>query len=134
MLLPTGMPILVASVMIQQLLIQVRQGWSDQEVIDAAFFDKRIKRALGLFCSPETTCDRTPLVKFRTRALEQDLDRTSLHDTLHQAAQKCTAADVQVVSEQHEPRVPNSRTAISVLGRRFRIQEDESAMQQLTAW
>lgn len=72
--------------MVGLLLQQMRQGWSDREVVKAALFDDRVKYALGLSRSPEVTCDRTTLCKFRNRMLEVDLDRLLLAQTLRQAA------------------------------------------------
>jgi hypothetical protein len=65
----------------------MRQNWSDAEVIEEAMFDDRVKYALGLSRSPEITCDRSTLCKFRARALEHDLDRKILGKTLLTAAE-----------------------------------------------
>lgn len=81
-----GRPSVPPSYMITLLLIQMRQNWSDPEVIEAAMFDDRVKYALGVSRSPEITCDRSTLCKFRARALEHDVDRQVLGQTLRSAA------------------------------------------------
>lgn len=82
-----GRPAIPPSYMIGLMMIQMRQNWSDAEVIEEAMFDDRVKYALGLSRSPEITCDRSTLCKFRARALEHDLDRKLLGQTLLDAAQ-----------------------------------------------
>ncbi|MDA8065428.1 MAG: transposase [Thermaerobacter sp.] len=74
------------SFIIMLMAIQLRQGWSDQEAVDAAQFDDRVKYALGLSRSPEIHCDRSTLCKYRGRFLEIDLDRSLLRHSLEGAA------------------------------------------------
>ena len=50
-------------------------------------FDDHVKYALGLSRSPEITYERSTLCKFRARALENDLDRKLLGQTLLYAAE-----------------------------------------------
>lgn len=82
-----GRPAIPPSYMVSLMLIQMRQNWSDAEVVEEALFDDRVKYALGLSRSPEITCDRSTLCKFRARALAHDLDRTLLGQTLLNAAE-----------------------------------------------
>ena len=82
-----GRPSIPPAFLMTLLLLQVRQGWSDSEAVDAAFFDDRAKYALGLSRSPEMTCDRSTLCKFRARVLKEERDRELLGDTLRTAAE-----------------------------------------------
>ena len=89
----TGRPSIPPSFMMTLMLLQVRQGWSDPEAVEAALFDDRAKYALGLSRSPEITCDRSTLCKFRARVLEQDVDRLILGKTLRHAAESGLLGD-----------------------------------------
>jgi len=82
-----GRPSIPPSFLMTLLLLQVRQGWSDSEAVDAAFFDDRAKYALGLSRSPEMKCERSTLCKFRARVLKEERDRALLGDTLRDAAE-----------------------------------------------
>lgn len=81
-----GRPSVPPTYMTTLLVIQMRQNWSDAEVVEAAMFDDRVKYALGVSRSPEITCERSTLCKFRARALEHDVDRQMLSHTLRSAA------------------------------------------------
>jgi transposase len=67
-------------------IMQMREGWSDSQAVEAAMFDDRVKFALGVSRTPGITCDRSTLCKFRTRALENGLDAGILKQTLLAAA------------------------------------------------
>lgn len=82
-----GRPAISASYMVSLMLIQMRQNWSDSEVVEEAMFDDRVKYALGVSRTPEISCDRSTLCKFRARALAHDLDRKLLGQTRLHAAQ-----------------------------------------------
>ncbi|MHB1629733.1 MAG: IS1182 family transposase [Bacilli bacterium] len=81
----TGRPSIPPSFMMTLTLLQFRQGWSDNEAVEAALFDDRAKYALSLSRSPEITCDRSTLCKFRARLFESDMDRQILGQTLRDA-------------------------------------------------
>ena len=81
-----GRPSVPPSYMVTLLLLQVRQGWSDRDAVEAAMFDDRVKYALGTGRMPEVRCDHTTLVHYRTRFLDTGLGRQLLSETLHEAA------------------------------------------------
>jgi transposase len=83
----TGRPSIPPSLIVPLLILALRQGWSDQEAVDAAFYDDRVKFALGLSRSPEITLDRSTLCKYRGRLLAVDADRLLLRQTLTVAAE-----------------------------------------------
>lgn len=83
----TGRPSIPPSFVIPLLLLALRQGWSDREAVDAAFYDDRVKFALGLSRSPEIQIDRSTLCKYRGRVLATDTDRALLRQTLTVAAE-----------------------------------------------
>jgi transposase len=82
-----GRPSVPPTYMMALLVIEMRQGWSDREAVEAAMFDDRVKYALGVSRSPEFTCERSTLCKFRARAMENDMDRKLLGQTMRSAAQ-----------------------------------------------
>ncbi len=81
-----GRPSIPPSYMVTLLLLQVRQGWSDREAVEAAMFDDRVKFALGTSRMPEIHCDHTTVVRYRARLLESNLGRQLVGETLKQAA------------------------------------------------
>ena len=82
----TGRPSIPPSFVLPLLLLQLRQGWSDREAVEAAFYDDRVKFALGLSRSPEIQMERSTLCKYRGRVLATDTDRALLRQTLTVAA------------------------------------------------
>ncbi len=82
----TGRPSIPPSFVIPLLLLALRQGWSDREAVEAAFYDDRVKFALSLSRSPEIQIDRSTLCKYRGRVLATDTDRALLQQTLRVAA------------------------------------------------
>ena len=82
----TGRPSIPPSFVIPLLLLALRQGWSDREAAEAAFYDDRVKFALGLSRSPEIPIDRSTLCKYRGRVLATDTDRALWQQTLRVAA------------------------------------------------
>ena len=62
-----GRPSIPPSIILPLLILALRQGWSDQEAVDAAFYDDRVKFALGLSRSPEIAIERSTLCKYRGR-------------------------------------------------------------------
>ena len=83
---PIGRPSIPPSYMVTLTLIQLRQGWSDREVVDEAYFDDRVKFALGVGRVPEITCDHSTVCKYRKRFFESELGRQMLGYTLGSAA------------------------------------------------
>jgi hypothetical protein len=81
-----GRPSIPPSFVIPLLLLALREGWSDREAVEAAFYDDRVKFALGLSRSPEIQIDRSTLCKYRGRVLAADTDRALLQQTLRVAA------------------------------------------------
>lgn len=81
-----GRPSIPPSYMVTLLLLQVRQGWSDREAVEAAMFDDRVKYALGMGRMPEVRCDHTTVARYRARFLESGMGRQLLSETLHEAA------------------------------------------------
>ncbi|MDA8199553.1 MAG: transposase [Thermaerobacter sp.] len=57
----TGRPSIPPSFVIPLRLLALRQGWSDRDAVEAAFYDDRVKFALGLSRSPEIQIDRSTL-------------------------------------------------------------------------
>lgn len=57
--------------MVTLLFRQLMFGWREQEAVENAQCDERAKFALGLRRTPEITCDRSTLCKFRTKALDR---------------------------------------------------------------
>ena len=82
-----GRPSIPPSIILPLLILALRQGWSDQEAVDAAFYDDRVKFALGLSRSPEIAIERSTLCKYRGRLLAADTDRQLLRQTLTVAAE-----------------------------------------------
>lgn len=82
---PIGRPSIPPSYVLTLTLLQFRQGWSDQQAVDEARFDDRVKYALGVGRSPEISCDPTTLCRYRSRFLEGDVGRTLLRQTLGEA-------------------------------------------------
>jgi len=82
----TGRPSIPPSFVLPLLLLQLRQGWSDREAVEAAFYDDRVKFALGLSRSPEIQMERSTLCKYRGRVLATDTDQALLRATLTAAA------------------------------------------------
>ncbi len=82
----TGRPSIPPSFVIPLLLLALRPGWSDREAVEAAFYDDRVKFALGLSRSPEIQIDRSTLCKYRGRVLATDTDRALWQQTLRGAA------------------------------------------------
>ena len=83
---PVGRPSIPPSYMLTLILVQLRFGWSDREVVDNAYFDDRVKFALGVSRIPEITCDHSTVCRYRARFLESDMGRQILRETLHTAA------------------------------------------------
>lgn len=83
---PIGRPSIPPSFIVALTVIQLRQGWSDREAVEAAFFDDRVKYALGLSRTPEIRCDRSTWCKYRARLLQTDCDRQLLQHSLEVAA------------------------------------------------
>jgi len=79
---PTGRYSVPPSFIITLMVMQLREGWSDRQAVDAAYFDDRVKYALGLSRTPETRCERSTFCKYRGRLLEADLDRALLQHSL----------------------------------------------------
>ena len=88
-----GRPSVPPTYMTVLMIIQTREGWSDGQAIEAAMFDDRVKYALGVSRTPEVSCDRSTLCKFRARALVNDLDRAILKQSLLGAATAGLLAD-----------------------------------------
>ena len=82
----TGRPSIPPSIIVPLLILALRQGWSDQEAVDAAFYDDQVKFALGLSRSPEIAIERSTLCKYRGRLLAAEADRQLLRQTLSVAA------------------------------------------------
>ena len=80
-----GRPSIPPSFILPLMVLALRQGWSDQEAVDAALYDDRVKFALGLSRSPEITCERSTFCQYRGRMLREDTDRAMLRGTLQQA-------------------------------------------------
>jgi hypothetical protein len=82
----TGRYSLPPSFVITLMVIQLHEGWSDREAVEAAYFDDRVKYALRLSRTPEVSCERSTFCKYRGRFLEADLDRALLRNSLEGAA------------------------------------------------
>jgi hypothetical protein len=72
--------------MVTLLFLQLLLGWSDRDAVENALFDDRAKFALGLSRTPEITGDHSTLGKFRAKALDREVGRTLLRDTLTEAS------------------------------------------------
>ncbi len=81
-----GRPSIPPSFMVTLLFLQLMFGWSDREAVENAQFDDRAKFALGLSRTPEITCDHSTLCKFRAKALDREVGRALLRDTLTEAS------------------------------------------------
>lgn len=82
-----GRPSVPPSYMLTLILVQLRFGWSDREAVDNAYFDDRVKFALGVSRMPEITCSHATVCNYRARFLESDMGRQILRHTLHTAAE-----------------------------------------------
>lgn len=60
-----GRPLIPPCYMLPLTLMQPRQGWSDREAVEEAYFDDRGKFTLGLGHMPQITCDRATLCAYR---------------------------------------------------------------------
>ncbi len=82
---PIGRPSIPPSYVVTLTLLQFREGWSDQQAVQEARFDDRVKYALGVGRTPEITCDASSLCRYRARFLEENLGRNLLRQTLGEA-------------------------------------------------
>lgn len=82
----TGRESIPPSFIIALMVIQLREGWSDRQAVEAAYFDDRVKYALGLSLTPEIQCERSTFCKYRGLFLGADLDRALLQHSLECAA------------------------------------------------
>ena len=82
-----GRPSIPPSFMVTLLFLQLLFGWSDREAVENAQFDDRAKFALGLSRTPEITCDHSTLCKFRAKAMDREVGRALLRDTLTEASE-----------------------------------------------
>jgi transposase len=90
---PTGRPSIPPSYMLTLILIQLRFGWSDREVVENAYFDDRVKFALGVSRMPEITCEHSTVCRYRARFLAAGMGRQILRETLQAAAERGLLGD-----------------------------------------
>jgi hypothetical protein len=78
----TGRPSIPPSFVMPLLLLKLRQGWSDREAAEAAFYDDRVKFARGVGRSPEIQIERSTLCQYRGRVLATDTGQALRRTTL----------------------------------------------------
>jgi Transposase domain (DUF772)/Transposase DDE domain len=83
---PAGQPPVPPAMLALALILQAYTGVSDDEVIEATLMDRRWQVALDCLDAEEAPFSKGTLVAFRTRLIEQQMDRRLLERTIEIAA------------------------------------------------
>ncbi|MGH9937250.1 MAG: transposase [Blastocatellia bacterium] len=83
---PQGHPPVEPAMLAVALILQAYTGVSDDEVIEATLMDRRWQLALGCLEAQEPPFSKGTFVAFRTRLIEQQMDRRLLDRTIEIAA------------------------------------------------